>query len=104
MNCEKNESFSRLRCATAFRFSGLSTGIKDKISLSAPSTLALRLRCFLRGVWRDRSFGAVPRSARGVTERDVWMDLGDGGARDGAKVGVFRSACALAPSSSVATR
>ena len=59
--------------------------------------MALRLRCFLRGVWRDRSFGAVPRSARGVTERDVWMDLGDGGARDGAKVGVFRvgSACAL---------
>ena len=50
----------------AFRFSGLSTGIKDKISLSDRALCTLALRCFLRGVWR----AVVRRGAAVGVRRD----------------------------------
>ena len=67
MNCEKNESFSRLRCATAFRFSGLSTGIKDKISLSAPSSVHLGVTVAL--FFAGRLAGSVVRRGAAVGVR-----------------------------------
>ena len=63
MNCEKNESFSRVRCQVCYRLPLLRAKHRhQRQNLNKRTelcTLALRLRCFLRGVWRDRSFGAV---------------------------------------------